>query len=120
MEENPRLGVENFGPIRKAEIELKPLTILVGQNNTGKSYLALMVYALSKAFSQMYESEDSYILMKEGPHRVYRSYSNIRMHLPDYVDRVSKLDKSTLDVFEQLIQSERGKAAHDYAAADSL
>ena len=41
-----KLTVKNFGPIREAEeIEIAPLTILVGHSNTGKSYLAMLAYA---------------------------------------------------------------------------
>ena len=35
---------ENIGPIKKAELELGDLTIIAGQNNTGKTYLAHTLY----------------------------------------------------------------------------
>jgi len=41
-----RLGVVNFGPISKGEIYIKPLTVFVGPNGTGKSYAARLYYAL--------------------------------------------------------------------------
>ena len=47
---NIRLSVANLGPIAKAEIDLRPLTVFVGPSNTGKSYLAMLVYALHKFF----------------------------------------------------------------------
>ena len=40
------LEVTNFGPIVEAKIELRPLTVFVGPSNTGKSYLAILTYAL--------------------------------------------------------------------------
>ena len=41
-----KLTVKNFGPIREAEeIEIAPMTVLVGHSNTGKSYLAMLAYA---------------------------------------------------------------------------
>ena len=46
-----RLSVSNFGPIAKAEIDLRPLTVFVGPSNTGKSYLAILIYALHRFFS---------------------------------------------------------------------
>ena len=49
-EESLQLSVSNFGPIAKAEIDLRPLTVFVGPSNTGKSYLAMLVYALHKFF----------------------------------------------------------------------
>ena len=48
--EQLQLTVSNFGPIAKAEIDLRPLTVFVGPSNTGKSYLAILIYALHKFF----------------------------------------------------------------------
>lgn len=44
------INVQNFGPIEKAEIDLRPLTVFVGESNTGKTYLAALIYALHKYF----------------------------------------------------------------------
>lgn len=40
------INVKNFGPIEFADVDLKPLTIFVGQSNTGKTYLATLIYSL--------------------------------------------------------------------------
>ena len=48
---NMHIEVSNYGPIRDAKISLRPLTVFVGPSNTGKSYLAILVYALHKFFS---------------------------------------------------------------------
>ena len=45
------LEVSNFGPIVEAKIDLRPLTVFVGPSNTGKSYLAILIYALHRHFS---------------------------------------------------------------------
>lgn len=42
------LEVSNFGPIAEAKIDLRPLTVFVGPSNTGKSYLAILIYALHR------------------------------------------------------------------------
>lgn len=47
---NTFISVKNFGPIEKAEIDLRPLTVFVGESNTGKTYLAALIYALHKHF----------------------------------------------------------------------
>ena len=44
------IEVTDFGPIAKAKIDLRPLTVFVGPSNTGKSYLATLIYALHKFF----------------------------------------------------------------------
>jgi len=40
-----KVTVKNLGVVKAAEIDLKPLTILVGRNNTGKTWLACTVAA---------------------------------------------------------------------------
>ena len=45
------LEVTDFGPIVDAKIDLRPLTVFVGPSNTGKSYLAILIYALHRYFS---------------------------------------------------------------------
>ena len=47
---NVYINVKNFGPIEKAEIALRPLTVFVGESNTGKTYLAALIYALHQNF----------------------------------------------------------------------
>ena len=42
------LKVEDFGPVVEARLDLRPLTVLVGPNNTGKSYLAILIYTLHR------------------------------------------------------------------------
>ena len=44
------IEVTDFGPIAKAKVELRPLTVFVGPSNTGKSYLAMLIYALHRFF----------------------------------------------------------------------
>ena len=41
-----KLIVENYGKIERAEIEVTPLTLFVGDNNSGKSYLLSLIWAL--------------------------------------------------------------------------
>ena len=45
------LQVKDFGPIVEARLDLRPLTVLVGPSNTGKSYLAILIYALHRHWS---------------------------------------------------------------------
>ena len=45
-----KLKVSDFGPIAEADIEMRPLSVFVGPSNTGKSYLAVLIYALHQFF----------------------------------------------------------------------
>ena len=40
------ISVRNFGPISEATLDLRPLTVLVGPSNTGKTYFSTLIYAL--------------------------------------------------------------------------
>ncbi len=62
------LSVSNIGPIRKADIELRPMTVFVGPSNTGKSYLAVLIYALHQFF---------------GAYSGYAGYRSLIAHLQD-------------------------------------
>ena len=49
-----KISVENYGPIAEAkDIELRPLTVFVGPSNTGKSYLAILIYSLLKSLERI-------------------------------------------------------------------
>ncbi len=45
---NYRIDVRDFGPIARASVEMRPLTVFIGPSNTGKSYLAMLLYALHR------------------------------------------------------------------------
>lgn len=70
------LKTKNFGPIIEANMELRPLTVFVGPSNTGKSYLAILIYALHRYFGfgrtfaeKRYRSLDfALTLPLSGPH----------------------------------------------------
>ena len=52
---NVELSVTNFGPIAKADVDLRPFTVFVGPSNTGKSYLAMLIYTLHRLFGNVFE-----------------------------------------------------------------
>lgn len=45
------LSVKNFGPVNEAEINISPLTIFVGKNSSGKSFLSSLIHSLSNPFN---------------------------------------------------------------------
>ena len=92
---NVHINVKNFGPIEKAEIDLRPLTVFVGESNTGKTYLAALIYALHQNFGGISQfpwagSIASYFSF------FYRS----RDRYPQ--NRREALEQETLEVLEKL------------------
>ncbi len=66
-EDSLELEVSNFGPIREARIDLRPLTVFVGPSNTGKSWLAILIYALHRYFNKYGYEPSSMFLEKDMP-----------------------------------------------------
>ena len=64
-----KLTLENFGPLRKAEIDLKPMTIFIGPNNSGKTYAATMIYSLFQSVERAY-------LRPGSPSRFFKSWES--------------------------------------------
>lgn len=49
-----KLYVEDYGKIKYAEIEAAPLTLFVGDNNSGKSYLLALLWGIKNAGSSFF------------------------------------------------------------------
>ena len=77
-QETLELKVTDFGPIGNATVDLRPLTVFVGPGNTGKSYLAMLIYALHRFYSE-FGSSPAPIL---GGYRALRGLRT-RKELPD-------------------------------------
>ena len=95
---NIQIAVENFGPIEKADVDLRPLTVFVGESNTGKTYLAALIYALQRAF--------------EGIPRVPWSYYATSRFDPIYYSQPANLSTQTLleemqEVLKKLAATDR-------------
>jgi predicted ATPase len=52
---NLKVKVKNFGPVSKGEVIIKPLTIFIGPNNSGKSYISTLIHSIIK------NSEESFL-----------------------------------------------------------
>jgi predicted ATPase len=51
---NLELSVKNLGPVERAKISLKPLTILLGPNNCGKSHIAKLIHSIVSCETKIY------------------------------------------------------------------
>lgn len=59
-----KLNFENLGPIDQASLELAPLTVICGLNNTGKTYVTYATYALLAAWRRLVEWDISHEHMR--------------------------------------------------------
>ena len=78
------LNVDGFGPIAQAEnVLIKPMTVFVGPSNTGKSYLAILLYAISRG-------------LKEADNFVYWSrFDQQSEHFRMLIDGIRDMDYAT-------------------------
>ena len=93
---NVHVNVQNFGPIEKAEIDLRPLTVFVGESNTGKTYLAALIYALHQNFGGF-----SHFLWSDSIVSFRNSIVHgLRYRYPE--SQQAKLEQEMLEVLEKL------------------
>lgn len=87
-----RLDITNFGPVRRASIEIKPVLILIGQQASGKSTIAKLIYFFqslsSEFFSRFYQSSGEGVDMTQDliiPIREkFYDFFGSTFHLPDF------------------------------------
>ena len=94
------LEVENFGPISKGKIDLRPLTVFIGQSNTGKSYLAVLIYTLHRLFSDRYLRHWYYYRLNSRTvkEELTQFYSNNYDQLQKYVESITKKNSQSENV----------------------
>ena len=87
-----RLEITNFGPVRKASIEIRPVLILIGQQASGKSTVAKLIYFFqslsAEFFSRYYQSSRKGVDMEHDliiPIREkFYDFFGSTFHLPNF------------------------------------
>lgn len=110
-----KILIKNFGAIKDAEIEIKNFIVLIGEQASGKSTIAKLIYFFKSIgdglFNQFYKSENDYLDMVSDlifPIREkFYDFFGSTFHLPDFeityfydFDRYLKL---TLDLKKNYI-----------------
>lgn len=90
-----RISVTNFGPIKSGYVDLRPLTVFVGPSNTGKTYCAILIYALHRILN--------------GFHRLpvtnrYRYYYADQARHTDRSTRQASVEKDFQDALAKLLK----------------
>ena len=89
------IGVENFGPIAEANIDLRPLTVFVGPSNTGKTYFATLVYALHGIFNGFLRVplpntfRSFYSIFSESPKNPASAFASTDEEAPEIINKLS-------------------------------
>lgn len=90
------LHVRDFGKIEKADVEVTPMTIFLGDNNSGKSYLMTLIYGLINVnfYFQKYK-------FAEGGQE-YKECAAIVQKMVDNLNSTHKLQAQEIKKFENL------------------
>ena len=106
-----KICVEGFGKIKYAEIELAPLTFFVGDNNSGKSYLLSLIWALHSTDAMTSLFNGLADLRIESANRIRRivtdmleqaqneSKVTVAIESRDLVNVINKLLENNKDIF---------------------
>lgn len=99
-----RVHVEGLGKIKEADIDTKPFTLFVGDNNSGKSYLMTLIWGIYSCNQVVFRNYES--MIKEGKIdiEVFRSYfSKINQEFEEKKEEISY--KLPSEIIENLQES---------------
>lgn len=103
-----RLRVKNVGILSDSEIEIAGITVVAGENNTGKSTFGKALYSVFSALNQL-ESQVEWIKRQSAANVARVSFTKIKkLSSENWLDSiVSKLydNKLTLDLIDEIVES---------------
>jgi predicted ATPase len=93
-----QLTVRNFGPIKKATVDFGQLTVIIGKNNTGKSYLAQLHYTIlecsRRTIQEIFAHYPYFYGIEEEDLAIYEPLRTAREQLGELARRI-KAEKLT-------------------------
>ena len=108
FQEEYTIEARNFGPIAEAKLTLKPLTVLIGPSNTGKTWMATLACMMMRKhmeFSQGHYGEQQGVL-PWGGFRKLRGMRGSLSGMEEHESILEKLGKSQLRRFSsQLVDA---------------
>lgn len=112
-----RISVSDFGPIHRAEVDLRPLTVLAGPSSAGKSYLLTMIHSISSLGRKLAEStSDALVLSGEGAGGASSDFADVEKIVRWMKEGIESIDESNGDLFMEIpgeISEIFGKTAND-------
>lgn len=121
MNSSYRIDVKDFGPIVKASVDFRPLTVFIGPSNTGKSYLAVLLYALHKCLSGIDAPRDRWGIERVRYRPFHPSMSlpiEIEKNLADWAASVSSGDsfpevpRNLIEAIRPVLEEAKGLDLH--------
>ena len=111
MQQRWTLNVKGFGKIERASVRVAPLTLLIGENNSGKSYLVSLLWGVLARGRTLFP--------KEPP--ATETYRKCVQHLDGTDGEVSReFEDALVEWFNQLLKSRRNELVQDIFAQSAL
>jgi hypothetical protein len=90
-----KLKFKKLGPIDSGEIELNDLTIVAGENNTGKTYITYLIYCLLETMERMIEIDLKEIFTE------LRKKGTVKINLEDIVKQWPSISEHAINEFKK-------------------
>lgn len=105
-----KLIIEDFGKIKKAEIDISPLTLFVGDNNSGKSYLLSLIWAIYAAERNSVIFRDATELLTEEYPQVYHSVYDCISNTKEGIKQRIKISSGVfVEILNRLLERNKDK-----------
>lgn len=95
-----KITVQNLGTIKKTTLDLQPLTVIIGPNNTSKTYLAYLLYGLlgegASRWEDVLDGYDSLTEVISDPVELSESLAEMVAHVanesvPEVAERITQM-----------------------------
>lgn len=90
-----KIVLENIGSISRATIKISNLTVISGENDSGKTTLSKVVYALGQATSSF-----RYDFQQYQEFEISNAYNQLYMHVSRYLDRNALMHNKNQESFD--------------------
>lgn len=105
----PTLYVKNFAKIKEAEIELAPFTLFIGDNNSGKSYLASLIWYIQSSNLLTFDRYRQY----KNEYKEYKSLNDLCNNIVNNEKFEIKIDNNIIDecikLFNAMLKNKKNK-----------
>jgi len=103
-----KIGIKDFGPIAEGEIELKPLTVFIGPNNSGKSYAAILIRSIFETHAVRFSWHEQFPLVLAE--KLLPMDDNLQEMISDLESKVDALKQGEIlqipnDIVDELVKA---------------
>lgn len=114
------IKIKNFGPIKEADIDIAPLTIFIGPNSSGKSYLSLLIHSILNSYNNLglnFYNKIRHDCVNKFLENDTESFKEFKDSLNEYINSKPKLSddpfKFPAEKFKIILEDSFGQVLND-------